>query len=143
MASQLDMIGQDVPELDLPDGQAEPRFWVKRLVIWREAGAVIRDIQLRPGLNILWSPDPLEAGSEKSGSGHGSGKSLFCRLIRYCLGEPSYAPEEQQSRIAQRFHNGLVGVELRVNGSSWSVIRSLGPIRTDCEIGRASCRERV
>ncbi len=132
MASQLDMIGQESPELDLPEGQAEPRFWVKRLLIWQEPGAVIRDIQLRPGLNILWSPDSLEAGSEKSGSGHGSGKSLFCRLIRYCLGEPSYAPEEQQIRIAQRFHNGLVGVELRVNGSSWSVIRSLGPIRTDC-----------
>lgn len=132
MASQLDMIGQEAPELELPEGPAEPRFWVRRLVILREPGAVIRDIPLRPGLNILWSPDPLEAGDDKSGSGHGSGKSLFCRLIRYCLGEPSYAPEEQQNRIAHRFHNGLVGVELRVTGRSWTVIRSIGPIRSDC-----------
>src|SRR5690349_17768069 len=48
----------------------EPRLWIRRLAIWREPGAVIRDIRLRPGLNVVWSPD--SGSSESAPIGHGS-----------------------------------------------------------------------
>src|SRR5712671_2252106 len=66
-------------------GRKEPRLWVRRLVIWREPGEIIRTIDLKPGFNIVWSRDP---GSQQTGPiGHGGGKTMFCRLLRYCLGE--------------------------------------------------------
>src|ERR1700733_6341452 len=64
--------------------RVQPRLWIRRLVIWREPGRAIRDIALKPGLNIVWSPD--SGSSESAPIGHGSGKTAFCRLLRYCLG---------------------------------------------------------
>lgn len=32
--------------------------------------------------------------------GHGAGKTLFCRLLRYCLGEDQFAPEDQRLSIS-------------------------------------------
>ncbi len=111
-------------------GLAEPMLWVQRMVIWGAPDSVLRSIPLRPGLNVIWSPDP---GGEKAAQlgldnaiGHGAGKSLFCRLMRYCLGEPTFAPEAQQRAIQRAFPDGLVGAEVRVAGRSWSVVRPLG-----------------
>jgi hypothetical protein len=102
-----------------PDA-AGPRLWVRRLVIWREAGGeVIRDVALRPGLNIVWTP-----GEERIG--HGGGKTLFCRLLRYCLGEERFAPEEQRERIAMVLPDGLVGAEVMLDGACWAIVRPLG-----------------
>ena len=61
-------------------GRKEPRLWVRRLVIWSEPSEVIRDISLRPGLNIIWSPDPGRSGTAPIG--HGGGKTRLCRLLR-------------------------------------------------------------
>ena len=99
---------------------SDPRLWVRRLVIWPEHGAVpLRDIELRPGLNIVWTPDTDDIG-------HGGGKTLFCRLLRYCLGESRYAADEQRERISNLFPDGMVGAEVMLNGQCWSVIRPLG-----------------
>ena len=38
-------------------GLSQPRVWVRRIVLWSQPGQKIRDISLRPGLNIVWSPD--------------------------------------------------------------------------------------
>ena len=128
MPRQLDLIKKPdlvvVPEA----GQTEPRFWVRRLVIWQEPGKVLRDIPLRPGLNIVWSPDGIDP-SEPDGVatiGHGSGKTLFCRLLRYCLGEDRFAPKEQRDLIGETFINGIVGAEVILNGNCWAIVRSLG-----------------
>ncbi|KAA0895463.1 chromosome segregation protein SMC [Oryzomonas rubra] len=111
-------------------GMTEPRLWVKRLVLWREPGNVIRQIELRPGLNIVWSPDPVEEAAGRrtraSTMGHGSGKTLFCRLIRYCLGEDRFAPEEQRESIGIAFPKGAVGAEVMVDGTLWAILRPLG-----------------
>jgi predicted nucleic acid-binding Zn-ribbon protein len=104
-------------------------LWVRRLVIWREPGVPIREIRLRPGLNILWSPDPSDrtgpAGAAKS-LGHGSGKTLFCRLLRYCLGEGRFARPELRERIAEAFPEGMVGAEVMLDGVCWCVVRPIG-----------------
>ncbi|WP_236872516.1 chromosome segregation protein SMC [Burkholderia pseudomallei] len=103
-----------------PSQMQEPRLWVKRLVIWEKPGdPPLQDVPLRPGLNIVWTPDD-------NGIGHGGGKTLFCRLLRYCLGEDKFAPEEQRDRISSAFPNGWVGAEVVLDGASWAVLRPLG-----------------
>jgi hypothetical protein len=110
-------------------GRKEPRLWIRRLVIWRNPGEIIRSVDLRPGLNVVWSRDP---GSGQTGPiGHGGGKTMFCRLLRYCLGEESFAPEVQRHRIADKLPNGRVGAEVILDGESWAVVRSLGAHRHD------------
>ncbi|RDE05962.1 hypothetical protein DVW87_12330 [Sphingomonas aracearum] len=75
-----------------------PRLWIRRLVIWNKLSEPpVRDIPLRPGLNIIWSPSAESVGDHM---GHGGGKTSFCRLVRYCLGEESFGTETQRQRIA-------------------------------------------
>jgi hypothetical protein len=97
-------------------------------VIWSEPGSKVREIQLRPGLNIVWSPDAADRGKSKgteSSLGHGSGKTLFCRLIRYCLGEDRFAPDGLRDAIASAFKDGLVGAEVVLDGRAWAIVRPL------------------
>ena len=129
MTRQLDLLGHGGLKLEPEPERAEPRFWIRRFVIWSEPGVILREIYLRPGLNIIWAPDPAdrEVGpDEESTVGHGSGKTLFCRLLRYCLGEDRRAPTEQRDRIAEAFPEGRVGVEVVLDGVIWSVIRPIG-----------------
>jgi len=111
-----------------PDpGRTEPALWVRRLVVWREPGDIIRDISLAPGLNIIWSPDSETIG-------HGAGKSSFCRLLRYCLGEETYASDGQRQRISERLPNGHVGAEILLRERHWIVVRALSDRRHDVVI---------
>jgi len=129
MPGQLDLIGRDGLKLEPQANRSEPRLWIGRIVIWSEPGVVLREIALRPGLNVIWSPDPAEKSGNKRNEGeigHGGGKTLFCRLLRYCLGEDRFATDEQRHRIAQAFPNGRVGAEVIVDGIKWVVVRPLG-----------------
>ncbi|WP_461261307.1 hypothetical protein [Acidithiobacillus sp.] len=106
-----------------------PRFWVRRLVIWEKPGVLLRENFLRPGLNIVWSPDPADQGQtikSESNLGHGSGKTLFCRLLRYVLGEDRFSPDDQRFRIAQAYPEGMVGAEVMIDGTQWAVLRPIG-----------------
>jgi hypothetical protein len=102
-------------------------------VIWKEPGGEkVRDIELRPGLNIIWSPDGADDAAlagQTNAVGHGSGKTLFCRLIRYCLGEDRFATEPQRERVGTAFLNGLVGAEVVLDGTCWAIVRPLGARR--------------
>src|ERR1700739_3162553 len=108
----------DPPWIVTPEaGRTEPRLWVRRLVIFRKQNDIVREIQLKPGLNIVWSPD----GAEGEPMGHGGGKTTFCRLLRYCLGEESFAPEGQRREIRSQFPEGSVAAEVLLNGVPWAV----------------------
>ena len=75
------------------------------------------------------APDPADRAASADGDvtvGHGSGKTLFCRLLRYCLGEDRFAPAEQRDRIAGAFPEGRVGAEVMLGGTQWSVVRPIG-----------------
>jgi hypothetical protein len=121
----------DPPWIVTPEaGRTAPRLWVRRLVIFRKPKDLVREIQLKPGLNIVWSPD----GGEGEPMGHGGGKTTFCRLLRYCLGEDSFAPEGQRRAIRSQFPEGSVGAEVLLNGVPWAVSRSLGDRRRDIVI---------
>lgn len=111
-----------------------PVVWVHELVILRELNAgeefVLRRICLRRGLNILWSksaerpqPDKL---FERGLSGHTAGKTTFCRLLRYVLGEGRFGDESLRSSIRRKFPNGWVAAEVIILGKPWIVCRPLG-----------------
>jgi len=129
MAQQHEMFAPPKLSLTAPAGLKEPRLWVRRLAIWdAPGGQKLRDVSLRPGLNIVWSPDGFDDDSTSGARaiGHGAGKSLFCRLLRYCLGEQRFADETQRERIAIAFPNGIVGAEVMLDGVCWAVVRPLG-----------------
>lgn len=111
-----------------PAGAKEPALWVRRLTIWKEPHMPVRTVELRPGLNFVWSPDPADFGGRNDAGalGHGAGKTLFCRLLRYCLGEDQFAPEDQRLSISAEFLNGWVSAEVVLNGTPWGVLRPLG-----------------
>ena len=135
------MLGRSGLEIQPEAERSEPRLWIRRLVIWSKPGIVLREITLRPGLNILWAPDPadLPGGSDgQAAPGHGSGKTLFCRLIRYCLGEDRFAPDEQREKIVAAFPSGLVGAEIMVDGAQWAVVRPIGTTRKHFAIRHAA-----
>jgi hypothetical protein len=109
-------------------GRLVPKLWVRRVMIWSEPNVVLRDVRLRPGFNIIWSPD---SQGPDSPIGHGGGKTTFCRLLRFCLGEDSFAPDDLRHRIGEVFPKGWVGAEIVLDGEVWAVLRSLGHRRRD------------
>lgn len=105
-----------------PEGRSGPRLWVRRLVIFRDRQTVIRDISLKPGLNIIWTPDMSSSGA----LAHGSGKTTFCRLLRACLGEQGFATKGQRERLVSHLPDGFFAAEVLIDGVCWVAVRSLG-----------------
>lgn len=128
MPGQPDLFGHTALSVNPPPGVTQPVLWVRQLTIWRAPGDPVRTIELRPGLNFVWSPDPADVpGPREAGDlGHGAGKTLFCRLFRYCLGEDRFAPEAQRLSIGRVFLNGWVSAEVMLNSVLWGVLRPLG-----------------
>ncbi|MGE3875275.1 MAG: DUF2326 domain-containing protein [Parvibaculaceae bacterium] len=124
MADQADLFAPVIGPPEAPEGRAEPRLWVRRLAIFSDPQTIVRDVPLKPGLNIIWTPDMSSSGSRALA--HGSGKTTFCRLLRACLGEPGYATDVQRSRLMTRLPNGLVAAEILIDGVSWVAVRPLG-----------------
>jgi hypothetical protein len=124
VAAQADLFTPAIQPPQAPEGRAGPRLWVRRLAIFSDPNTLIRDVSLKPGLNIIWTPDMLSSGSRALA--HGSGKTTFCRLLRACLGEPGYATDAQRSRLMARLPNGLFAAEVLIDGVCWVAIRPLG-----------------
>jgi hypothetical protein len=87
----------------------------------------VRRIKLRRGLNILWAK-PENSGkparlNESGISGHTSGKTTFCRLLRHILGEKHFANELVTPAIRQKFEGGWVVGEVFISGNLWLVCR--------------------
>jgi len=131
MPAQPDLFGPAGLSVRPPPDVTEPALWVRRLTIWRAPGETVRTIDLRPGLNFVWSPDPADMQGPRAPDaaqddvGHGAGKSLFCRLLRYCLGEDRFAPEAQRQSIGRAFLTGWVSAEVLLRGRLWGVLRPL------------------
>lgn len=69
----------------------QPAIWVRKLSVWRhwspEENRVMRTLNLRRGLNILWARSSSDDVASPRIGGHGAGKTTFCRLLRYLLDE--------------------------------------------------------
>ena len=124
MAAQADLFTSAIQPPQALEGRAGPRLWVRRLAIFSDPQTIVRDVSLKPGLNIIWTPDMSSSGSRALA--HGSGKTTLCRLLRACLGEPGYATDTQRSRLMARLPNGLFAAEILIDGVCWVAIRPLG-----------------
>lgn len=111
----------------------EPDLWFQELRLLHrlseDGTAQIRHIELKPGLNILWSPpeDP-ESNTvlyQEGWGGHAAGKTLFCRILRYLLGEPNFSTEAVVDSIQRSFKELWAVARVRVAGEAWVVGRSL------------------
>ena len=104
----------------------EPVIWIQRLLIFDEHAPGVeprRDVPFRRGLNIIATEIP---GPEVTVPvGHDVGKTLLTRLIRYCLGEPTYAKTAVRAAIEREFPEGVVIAEIFVGGELWTVLRPL------------------
>jgi hypothetical protein len=107
-----------------------PSVWVSRLAIYSKLSAPpIRDVALWKGLNIIWAEEPDSDDDKSDVAGHSAGKTSFCRLLRYVLGENTFANKSNTTLIKNAFPNGYVGAELVVNDVKWAVLRPLGDNR--------------
>src|SRR5437868_11942385 len=68
---QLELLATNDFRLAPEGGRVEPRLWVRRFVIWKNRDTIIREVTLRPGLNIVWSPDPADQKGDATALGHG------------------------------------------------------------------------
>jgi hypothetical protein len=98
--------------------RAHPSVWVRRVVLYRSTNPVdeIRTIPLRRGLNIIHGV----------GEGHSVGKSTFCRLLRYCLGEDRFCDQDRRSDFRYALEYGAIAAEILIGNRAWSVVRPLG-----------------
>lgn len=135
IATQMRLPGIDPPRQIRPSAERPaPAFWVRRLRVLRGLTNgheyIVRDVELRRGLNIVWAP-PHSAGSGNAlfrdgVAGHTAGKSTFCRLLRHILGERGFAPESIRRRIRSKLPTAWVVADVVVNDATWIVARPLG-----------------
>jgi len=119
---------------DKNSGIISPGLWIRRVALFEspeKKNTPIRNISFHRGLNIIWGVElPDDAGVDEACpvtlSGHSVGKTILCRLIRYCLGESTFSNSGVMNRIRHAFPNGWVGMELTVDGQEWAVIKSIG-----------------
>lgn len=117
-----------------PDpSRTEPVVWFRELRILRklESGDTneVRRVTLRRGLNVIWAPPEEGDEPELYGdglSGHASGKTLFCRVLRYLLGESNYGPKTLRDAVEIKFDHELWALaEVFVDSQLWLVARPL------------------
>ncbi len=117
-----------------------PRLWIERLVLYADTdpAVVIRDIPFHPGLNVVWGvAQQVKDDDDVPGmlTGHSVGKTLFCRLVRYCLGERSFGRKDAVDAIRHAFPKGAAGATIHVYDKTWSALRPIGrPV-----LSHASC----
>lgn len=141
MANQAELFAPAIQPPVAPEGRTGPRLWVRRLAIFENPQTMKRDVPLKPGLNIIWTPDMSNSGSRALA--HGSGKTAFCRLLRACLGEPGYATDTQRSRIMAQLPNGLIAAEVLIDGACWVVVRPMGLPGSEFTVRADSAEEAI
>ena len=134
-ATQMRLPGIDPPGQVRPTAERPaPAFWVRRLRVLSQLATgeehIVRDVELRRGLNIVWAP-PHSAGEDNAlfrdgVTGHTAGKSTFCRLLRHILGERGFAPDNVRRRIRSKLPTAWVVADVVINDLTWVVARPLG-----------------
>jgi hypothetical protein len=130
MAEQKSLLPQPPAEMPKPDvDRRSPTLWVREIGVFKtlDEDNKVRRIKLRPGLNILWAKPEDESGPvrlyEPGLSGHASGKTTFCRMLRHILGERHFANELVTRGIRDHFPGGWVLGEVLINDDPWLVGR--------------------
>ena len=105
----------------------KPRLWIERLLITQSIDPleVVRDITLRPGLNLVWAKEPEDAINLTSPqrAGHGVGKSTFTLMLRCLLGDDGKAVKGLRQQLAGQFPHGGIGAVVHIGDATYSVYR--------------------
>jgi hypothetical protein len=119
----------------------EPLLWFQNLYLVKKLGEglskpnLIRNFELRRGLNVLWAqPEDPETSEGLYGdgiAGHSTGKTLFCRILRYLLGEPNFGTSELEGHVADTFQDLWAVATIRLNRKTWVVGRPLAGTGTE------------
>lgn len=115
-------------------GRSEPLVWISRIALFESLDPPVRirePITFTTGLNIVQGIED-ESNSEHFEPGHGVGKTTLCRLIRYCLGEPSFGQEHAAKEIRHTFRDGYVAAEIHLHGRMWSILRPFHRQNAEC-----------
>lgn len=130
MSATRSLFDEPVDDFRADPQRREPVLWVERIVIVERPQpdlVPIRDVELRRGLNIIATARPKGADGPV---GHNVGKTLFTRLIRYCLGETHFARERVRQAIAEVLPDAYVVAVVHVQGKPWVVARPIGALAT-------------
>src|SRR5437868_1212668 len=132
MSQQKSLFSQSRDEMRASDlNRPDAALWVREVGIFRSLDGgtenEVRRIKLRRGLNILWARPEAEHGQvrlyEAGLSGHASGKTTFCRMLRHILGEKHFANELVTRGVRERFDGGWVLGEVFIDDHLWLVGR--------------------
>lgn len=132
MTSQRPLLLEYPNQMPSPDlDRTEPVFWVRELRVFKTLNEglenEVRRITLRRGLNILWAKPEDEHGPvrlyEPGLSGHASGKTTFCRMVRHILGERHFANDLVTRGVRERFEGGWILGEVFIRSDLWLVGR--------------------
>ena len=128
---RLDDLNQPV-SLEPAEGCEAPVVWLRAFAVhsdWpSKDGTRLRDvIRLQRGLNVLWAK-PAPPGTKNRLSGHATGKTTFCRLVRYLLCDADAGTKDFRQRFQSQFPRGWVFGEVIIGGDEWLVGRSLSQL---------------
>jgi hypothetical protein len=131
-----------------PAGDITPAFWISKFRIYPDLvepeSKPIREIDLKPGLNIIWSPPAGDQDDEsQKGRGHAAGKSSFCRALRYLLGEKTYGNRFIEERLlaSGELSSAYLAAEVWIGETVWSVFRPINKRRKDFALRGVSIEE--
>lgn len=105
-----------------------PVLWLRRLVILSkpdtDPSSIIRNLEFRRGLNVIKTE--LPSPTDRRVAGHSVGKTLLMRLIRYAIGEDTFAHEDTRAAIAEKLPSLHLVAHWSIDGEDWVVSR---PVR--------------
>lgn len=107
---------------------------------------MLRDVPLKRGLNLIVGKSSFDlslSNDPMAMAGHSVGKTTFCRLLRYCLGEERFATEAGEARIRSSLPQSWVGAEIEIDSAPWAVLRPLGAKGTASAQEDASIEELI
>lgn len=120
-------------QISQPPIKESPDVWIHRVALLRRISPkpeFIREIiTLRKGLNIIWAEEPESEEDSGDIAGHSAGKTTFCRILRYALGEKTFSNKANTLAIKQAFPGGYVAAEIYIKGELHAVLRPLGDNR--------------
>ncbi len=126
----LDLFRRPDPSETIPEN---PAFWIEEVRLLKsfspETNALIRKpITFQKGLNVIWAPaPPMNKRKNINFAGHAAGKTTFCRLLRYLLGEKYIAAPGVKEAIEANFHNGWIVGKIHISDQPWIIARPLHP----------------
>ena len=104
--------------------RVSPRLWIQRIALFSSFSPVTKfqEATFTRGFNLIVGLDSPNPEQEDDFGGHSVGKTTLCRLIRHCLGEPTFSTAQDQKLIRENFPEGWIGCELYLDGARWSVL---------------------